>query len=557
MGSDRRVLWLLLVGALLLGVLAVLFLQFRPPAISPDTADSMNLVEPSVTDSGRIPLSSPPDRPTLSLIERDAGSLDVRVRVVDASSRPIPKARVVAGEGNDILVESLSDETGVAHVWAKSGTMTTLAARKDGFATGFETITPTTDTEHVLRLEEECTISGQVVDAVSRQGTPRVLVVAWRSNVLLAAGDVYGISLEALRSSSALSDDHGRFTLRGLPRGGRVRLNAYEKGRITRTVEATVGDGDVVLELHNIFGALVRQCAADGGRLQGDPNLLGEGPTVGSPRGGYYLSPRRMDLALAGVAEAFLGELQRDARLVLYAAASDEDVLASVAVRAGAPGYHSVESSVPLARIHHGLGEFRFKLKAWAVGFGTLRVRIDDPAEVSNASVSTPAWIRLLGNELAGPQGYQYPVTSWTSGPVEVHGVPYGKYVCRVDVADRGFRRAAVTLGDGAQEFEVNATVVDLYVDATETSALRAEVLDRTGRGVDGVASIEIQYRGSPAWMEVGFAAPPYEVSLLPPGECRLRVSRPFDAEPVTVSEWLTLSPGETTAVRFVEQFAR
>ncbi len=523
---------------------------------------------------GEREVASPSPRSTIKLVSADdqgeaipamplTGSNESMVTVVDSADHPVTGAEVYVGEGNDRIGPEATSADGIARVRIRPALATMIAASHPGYSIGLVQLNPEVAPRpaYMIHLIDEVTITGTVMDAVGGQPQVAYVVKAWRPDAARSEGDVRGVSLEALRVPEALSGADGTFTLRGLAPKAGVTLIAYGPGRLSWPVSASGGDRSVVLKVEQGYGALIRLEDAEGGRPRSNPRLLGRGPTIQEPGGGHYLSPNRADLALIGIPADLLGPRSRDACLVLHSDThSGAQITATVLL--DAPGYESVTADIVLGPLHEGIPEYSFPLRRKVDGFGTVRVHLADPTVPDRNTLTGHTSIWLLPGQAddVDSAALAFEVQEWKSGVIEVKGIPWGSYSLQVNALHGMFRRTAVCGESASQSFTLAGAPVDVTVDASGTCGLEILSADSSGNFLDRIGFIDLKYEGAPTSSQIGFRTPPYRVSLLPPGRCKIKLVQPYEATAVDESgqaiEWVNLVAGKVTKVHLSEHAA-
>lgn len=517
-----------------------------PRAVSGDEFEGA-----SVRSSERVTLASPGDPVAQQPTSAD-GLVTVIVR--DELDKEVPEALVLLIDGAQHNELGRTDSEGIIRAAPASLVADEIAAVSPGFATATLPLRGEVPPVIVLELLSGFDVSGVVT---TQDGFP----VGAGVRVLLWSQEDVADQQDALRACSgdpsawtAVSDDQGRFTIRGLALQQRYSAIAGGAGYLTpqilRRVDADSTDVRIVVE--RAFATWVRFRDQDGVPIRTAPTLYGRryGTARSEDRSIHRVGGTVAAVALTGLGAELLRSQTFTDRLYVFTASTTAESVGPFRLSLTYPGYDPVDASFSAPLLSSPVAETVVTFKSRSTITSELEVRflgVPDP-EVA-VHEAEPFGAIALTNEQG--ERFQFAVGD-PRGLQVIPGLPPGRYSAEFETLSATWRAPgdpeagiAVDVGpaQGALEF-----------DLSELGTVRVDVLRDSGRALVSRASIACHRDDGRELPVRVFKRAPYVLSGLPAGSYSIYLDQPRLGERTTPSVQaravsVAVVPGELVSV--------
>jgi len=385
-----------------------------------------------------------------------------------------------------------------------------------------------TEPPPVIRVELEpgASLEGIVVDA-DGAAIESARIAVWPQQAVPPPPERR--KLHDPRNPVAISDELGRFRIRGLRHGTTYRVVAGRQGLVTRgDVLARVEDA-VTIELGHLFAAQLCFVDEEGRELQCSESTLRPSITLDIADPGQHYVGSSVALRFAGVPPEML---KRTATRLFVAVTGPRhlDSIGPIALRSvEVPGYRARPVSVMLPTATNGVAVQNVAFERVASAFGRIQLSFLNAPRGLALGRLADGWSGKLLLRAPGSTKLEYAIRTMAVDSVLIEPVPYGDYE-GVFVGMGGIFLRPPPPGDF--DVSVGPDLVELSIDLGGLGGVRFELSGEDDEAYEGTFSASLfkgnLLTGQPGIAKkVDLAAPPYAVFGLEPSVYTLMVHHP------------------------------
>jgi hypothetical protein len=531
--SNRFLVSSLFLLAVVLGVW--LFIQRAGPvAASGSPLESIPRDQaPSLdpTDEGRTARASLAHDPSTA----PAPSDPIVVRVVDERGLVVPAAAIsCVSAGADarhplVLRFGATDASGTLAVERSRLTGSRLVATADGFSASEVALRPPLSATIELSLARAREIGGIVLDDSTSLPAPKgTRVVAWPAELRLAPVlGGHGALAGDPRTLSASTDEHGVFTIRGVPLDAtRYCFVAGGPGLAMRRSTCVEMSDGVVVELHasKLYGVVTRLVDERGGALVIDAAMLSSHASrvsyremAGFKGGVEPLDQPNYALELAGVPTDPEYDAVDEEQL-LFTTREQVPELGPIQIHVDIAGYDPLDRAVWAKPVIDDIEVTTITLRRTRVPVGAVHVFFANAPQPMVEGTQRGGAGKIVLQSDAGPR-LEYALRGLASGNQLLTQIPSGRYAIHLETYGALFRYPDYPLSASYVEVEEEGTatwVADLGACGSLELSLRTQ---SGGEHLGAVAFVllagDASLGATSSGMPVFFESAPYVLPLV------------------------------------------
>ncbi len=375
------------------------------------------------------------------------GSGELSVVVFDGAGAELAGATVALQARGGVLSSQLSDASGTVRFSRLSqDAALELCVRAEGHETWVRELESPLPTEYEVNLAWGSSLAGGVIFPDGTTPGEGVRVLAWPLGYAPAATTATAVPGGAIPAGlrTALTDEHGRFVIDGLPSGGRWVVSAAGAGCLCRnkaTLELPHGN-EVLLDVQHAYLAAVRVESA-GAPPRTSKELFGRGSGFSiKGHGAKFVPPVLVVTEMAALGlplDLVLSERARNERLLLATSLEPRPDGVLVAYANHIPGYRLAWSELLAGPLRGDAPVYVIEVEQETEGFGALELRL------SGGSLG------LLGEILSDRPLGELRLTNTDTGEIlnlnvprsagmtrRFESIPIGSYWARLNIYEGG-----------------------------------------------------------------------------------------------------------------------
>lgn len=475
-------------------------------------------------------------------LETDAAHFQLTLRARDCAGRGAADVPIEVRAAERLIASTRTDAGGSASLSLPARTLMTLRASSGTAIEVERNVLLQADRELDLVLERPGTfVRGRVTGP--REGVRRCRVVCIPDSVWDPRPEAVDALLAQRDVRTTDVDADGRFAFCSLV-PGRYHLAVGGHGFRPRwpppNFDTRPNEIEFVIDLEEVFGAVVELCAEDGGplRISELVDRLSSGCAFEIPAGFEDAPLDLLQSALAGLP----ARVSAHHSFATFIAAGPGELPATGRVRATAATYDDAEADVPLERLDR-VAPFRIAMHSRFANRGRVIVELSGlpPCASSVAGREGALECTLRPTERGAPLFFHLEPTQGRQ--VVIEGIPFGAYEAFLRGPGRDAGAPSVR---EKRTIEVTETDVHWPVDLSDSGCIRLRVLRGDGSEFRGDVYVTLQRSTSERSRSIGFSRPDYVVRALPAGSYHVRIETPREARPSETD--LVVRAGEETS---------